>query len=612
MGINFSGYAKWSYEQLILRQPRVRIEGLWKKGTRFFIVCPDIQSNPLTKEGLPLTQWFDSIRTIGIPILLVASPPEGGEILPTRTLEDMAELLDAQLTIREVSIQMALSIPRNFPNFILETTPPNAYIYIPRDLQLEEEKEFRKAFEPFRVGMSLSILTAPDRFNEPIEFRNKHIPGDIVLIPSNRLSASYSKSIRFALEEDEEFWVDNRTAVLTSNIQEPGRLLPKNFQRADACCLVDASVFPTKNLRTYISLYSRTILVMPLADNYSNMLSTLRVKEEELVELARRGRLQFLVPQSLDRYPSTLLEQLVDIENNPLLFSRRLATAVIADTRRRIPMLYPPLSIKERKLFLETLTSIQDQDLKKFAFSISDALGEIWASEHSVHFLGAMATLTNGIGRFLAALFSEKNESILFPELMITAGTVGWAGTLRATVFPIQTNGYDGQVLTEFCASAYSGIRNEKVPTSLGAMETVIDGLLGINNDAPILEVSDVFSAGDTDRIRNLVYKCGHSDISMLNAEIEKMNAKVKEYEKNVKRLNQLDLMGLAGVFAGIVHSESYIGFVPFGIWIANRLLQFDADGDPYRKIIDQARAINSFTSADVVLVSRMRQNLHQ
>jgi hypothetical protein len=33
---NFSGYAKWSYEQLILRHPRARIEDFWKKGTHFF------------------------------------------------------------------------------------------------------------------------------------------------------------------------------------------------------------------------------------------------------------------------------------------------------------------------------------------------------------------------------------------------------------------------------------------------------------------------------------------------------------------------------------------------------------------------------------------------
>lgn len=442
--------------------------------------------------------------------------------------------------------------------------------------------------------------------------------GDIDLIPSRRLPNNFSKELKQLYEEDEDFWIDRCMNVLTTTQITVKDILPKTFSNRGSRCLVDAAVFPTKNLRTYLTLYRYVTLVMPLTDSYSNALATLQVKQQELVELAKRGRVQFLLPQSLDRYPLSLLQDLADVAPSSLLFSRRLASITIIDSRRRMPLLYPPFGTLERAEFLRTLERAKlDPIIKNVADALGGELAQIWTNaESSVHYRGAMATGTLEAGPIIAAIYKQLTGRDVFLELCSASSSVEWAGALGATVFPVEVDGgYSEQVACELCASAYSGIKKEKIPTSFGEVETIVQGLLTLDNDAPILEVAEVFSNRDVDRIGQIVQKIAENSLTedALSCEIQKINEKVEAYERHSDRLNRLNLTGLSAALAGItlLSNPTATAYIPLTQWIVEYLLK---NADPRKDFggyfIDWIRGLNTWTTGDIVLVSRLRAKL--
>lgn len=444
--------------------------------------------------------------------------------------------------------------------------------------------------------------------------------GDIDLIPSRHLPIDLSRELKQLCEEDEDFWIDHRTSVLTTTQMAVENILPESFSNRGSRCLVNAAVFPTKNLRTYLTLYRYVTLVvtlvMPLTGSYSNALATLQVKQQELVELAKRGRVQFLLPQSLDRYPLSLLQELADVAPSSLLFSRRLTSATIVDSRRRMPLLYPPFGTLERAEFLRTLQRAEsDPIIKNVANALSGELARIWTTAESfVHYRGAMATGALGAGAIIAAIHKQLTGRDVFLELFSSSSSVEWAGVLGATVFPVEVDGYSEQIACEICASAYSGIKKEKIPTSFGEVETIVQGLLTLDNDAPILEMEEVFSNSDVDRIGQIVQKIAENKLTpeFLNAEIEKINKQVKAYERESDRLKRWNLVGLGSSIAGAASGNPPIGIsISFVGWLFQYLL-IDADPsrDPGGQFIDWIRGVNTWTTGDIVLVSRLRAKL--
>jgi hypothetical protein len=453
-------YARWSYERLLLLQPHIRVAGLWKHDQWFYAVCPDLEKGLAADDGQKLSQWFDNQgRAIGSPIRLVSRAPDGAVRVRERNAKELAELRGVPLTVSNVETCLAVSLPIGFPDFRLQTTPPDAYVYVASALTPAQRRILEERLEPLRGGLRLTVIIDPERACQPPSMK----PAALELIASKRLPSGFGGAVKRALEEDEEFWVKERQTVLASDFRKPAELLPEAFCSNASRCLVDASVFPPKNLRTYLSLYRNVAIVMPLAHSDQAILTSLRVNEDELVELARRRRIQFLLPQPVVRYPPRLLNRLAELEGQrPLLLSRRLAAATIADCRRRIPLLYPPFGIAERRLLLEGLAALTATDAAGIAKAIATELGRIWSPvEDNVEFRGAMATGFNGVGALSAAVLKHLTGHDQFLELCTAASSVEWAAALNATVFPVDVEGYSQQAATELCASLYSGISAE-------------------------------------------------------------------------------------------------------------------------------------------------------
>jgi hypothetical protein len=599
-------------------QPHISVQGLWKLGDWFYAVCPDLNQGLTAKDGQPLQAWFESSgRAITSPIQVSATVPQGATRVPERTAEERAMLRGEPLTTRDVYVELSLALPKDFPKFEFDTIPPNAFVYVPVPLTELQARRLNEIYERLEIPLKLNIKVDSSQSAGSKPFRRKVGMGDIDLIPSQNLADSFSKELKHLWEEDEDFWVDHRKAVLATTQMAVGNILPKAFINQGSRCLVNAAVFPTKNLRTYLTLYKHVTLVTPLTDHYSNALATLQVNEQELVELASRGRVQFLLPHSLEWYPPSLLQKLVDVAPTSLLFSRRLTAATIVDSRRRMPLLYPPFGTLERAEFLRTLQKAEsDPILGNVVQALIDELARIWTTAESfVHYRGAMATGTLGAGAIIAAINKQLTGRDVFLELSSSSSSVEWAGVLGATVFPVEVDGYSDQVACEVCASVYSGVRKEKVLTSFGEVETIVQGLLALDNDAPILEVEEAFANSDIDRLGQIVQKIAENSLSaeFLNTEIQKLNERVKAYERHSDRLNRINLTGLSAAVAGIMllSNPTATAFIPFTQWFVEYLLKnADPSKDFGGRLIDWIRGVNAWTTGDIVLVSRLRAKL--
>ena len=442
------------------------------------------------------------------------------------------------------------------------------------------------------------------------------------LVPSKRLPSSLGKEFRWQWEADEDFWFEQRVPLLAQGSVGSQMALPDTFKRSASACLVRPEF--GQNVRTYLPLYGRTILVMPIAEHVPLALANLRCTPDDLVALARAGRVQFLLPASPDRYEPSLVHRLAEEAPGSMLLSRRLAVATIADMQRRGLVQYPPIGIADRSALLSVMGAfvegVEDPQHKRIARAAFSEMKRSWSWGHSpIQREGAQATVVrNNVGTLFAAMLEAVSGKNLHIELSVAAGDVQWAGTLGATVFPASTAEYSAQIATEICAGIYSGVEKTPVPTSFGDVHTVLEGVLGLDNDAPVADVATAFRGADIDALRAAVHRIAEPNLDpdFLRDAIARFNARVTAYDAAVKRQAKWDVGAGSAAVAGLIGTAVggapgvAIAAVPVGTWLLGRLAQAVGSSAAGARLLDRLNAANAVTSDDVVLVSRLRRRL--
>ena len=221
-----------------------------------------------------------------------------------------------------------------------------------------------------------------------------------------------------------------------------------------------------------------------------------------------------------------------------------------------------------------------------------------------------MGTGLEGIGPLLAARIRAATGTQVFLEMYRAGASVEWAAALGASVFPIQIDTYSDEAAVELCASTYSGVPIE-APGPIGRSEIVIESLLAVDDDAPIIEVAEVFSGHDTDR--KLVYGAVRSSSTAeeLQKLVNEINQRVKQFDHRVGHQTRADFLALAGALAGFVTGIPPLQYIPLGTYILRQVFQnAEPNSAPTKRVVDWLRAANAWTTSDVVLVSRLRKNL--
>ncbi|HEO8878173.1 TPA: hypothetical protein QIE97_005041, partial [Escherichia coli] len=116
----------------------------------------------------------------------------------------------------------------------------------------------------YSVGIKYVIDYLIDDSLLNFELSEKRHSDALALIPNKALPKSVPTRVRNLHEEDEDFWLDNRSLILTSYDFEKSSALPTSFNKKNSCCFVDAQIFKPDNIRNYLSVYERVVISYPL------------------------------------------------------------------------------------------------------------------------------------------------------------------------------------------------------------------------------------------------------------------------------------------------------------------------------------------------------------
>lgn len=619
-------YARWSYEQLLLRQPHIEFRGLWRLGHLHFIVCPQIETAK-TAEGTDLRPWFNhNCRVITAPVQLVASSPPDAEQVPERSATDYAALSGAPRTRRDILVDLGIALPSPFPAFTLQESGHDILLLTKQPLTPEQIEQARLAYASLGCYPRLDFHVNSEWDIDQDAFRNKSGQGDIDLIPSRHLPGSCGQALRSLVEEDEQFWADNKNEVLTTFHVGATALLPDQWVSPKKLgCFVDATVFQTENIRTYLSLYDTVHLALPLENTFEANCRAMGITQKELCELVETDRLKVVLPQPIDRYPVDWINEVADAAPQNLLLSRRLAAATIADARRRVPILYPPLGPAERYRLLHAAAAhaeaLAGSAKKEYLIRFVAQLGQVWSqAEWSVQSRGAMGTGPLGIGSLAAAIYQEAAGQDLRLEFWTAAQKVEWAAVLGSHAFPFFSEGYNETAACDLVASIYNPPLGKQHMVARPTELSAITGLLAVDNRVSVIEFAKEFSSATIRRLRDIVLRLTYDNPSPENlAEaIQSFNAEVHHYEKRPDRLTKLNIVGVvsAGALAAGDIAPSLQTVVPLAGVLLGFVLNCIIDEVPRRyanpgRIIDFLNsALTGRAHAGAVLVARVRKDV--
>lgn len=608
---NFDYYARYSYERFLFSQPHIYVKGLYydKKSSYYYVLCPDIDGNTKAMDGSNIFQWFANNKVAGWPIKLVNNIPSNALEVEERNIEELINGSGTPDNLRNTIIKLYLMLPKDFPFIYLRYNKDQEIeIVVDKQLTKEENSLLKNIIKKLGIPLNYRLLV-DSKVKEKAKFRVFN-QGDIEIIPSKFVSDKYSKNLRTLLEDDEYFWVENRESILKGKIKNQTGILPNSWDRLQSRCFLDATVFPQENIRNFLPMYENIIIALPINGYDDNFLFSLKIDLNDLIDLANIGRVSFVLPQSIDRYSLNMIEPLVEAVPDSFILTRRLAALSIIDSRIRFPFLYLPFGIKERTYLLRVLYSsvsyIKNDNIRKILEGFICELGRIWSiEEEMVNLRGSMAIGSIGMGSIASSILKSIHGIDRLIEFFSADRLVGLAAPFSANVVPQKFEENYVQILSNI----YSGLRTGEYPYFIKNSSVILNGLLTINSDAPVMDLAKSFKGKDIERLRKIICKISDETVNIdeINEIICKFNKEIINYENRKTRLSKINIIGLICIISELSGKIRGISLVK---WLLEILYNHRNDNDIIGVICDYIESIITCTKPKIVFVSRLRDKL--
>lgn len=244
-------------------------------------------------------------------------------------------------------------------------------------------------------------------------------------------------------------------------VKVSGDLLPEAARVPRLRILVDATVFPHPRAADLLAWFDQIIIALPLADRADMQLAAMGLDTASLVQLAREGRSLVLLPQPLDRYAPSLVNQLAEATPDAMVLSRRLCAASIVALQRRLgPWIYPSFGARHRHEFLRRLTRVSDgadsvrgdTDATSIFHALLPMVRDHWhRSEVIAHFHGANAMGFSGVSTLITETLRLQIPGDFTLESGSVARGIAWADAFDAAFAPVDlpAPGYSERRLCE-------------------------------------------------------------------------------------------------------------------------------------------------------------------
>lgn len=613
------------YEYFVLSQPNIDVRGLFKKDYMYYIVCNGINENTLAYDGTNIWEWFRNNKILGAPIELIDLVPKGSERLRERKVQEIIESGGAGKNLRNLLSNLLISLPRDFPKIDISSGERmNINVKVERLLRHNELQILEDILLKQEVPVTYRVIVDKSISNGEKNYRDDFRKSNIDIIPAKLVSNKVSKDLLRLIEEDEDLWRDNRNKIFTGEINNQAGILPEEWDKLESRCFINASVFPQINIRNYLSIYEKIIMVFPLENSKSRVLASLNISEDELIRLAELKRIGFILPQSIDRYPIGLVEEIALSAPESLIFSRRMASMTMINSRNRFPFLYPPIKLTEKVEIIKTLYNYASKNQtkdSKILMKIIAELARIWsASEDQINYQGAMGTGSLGLGKLMATLAGELvgEEDMGF---LFAANTVEWAAPFHANIGPnYSEDGYTDEAYIKILANAYSSINSYDHSVISKLNNYILDGIFTVDSDVPVIDFAKTFESGDITRLRNLIFKISNNcdDFDDATETIRKFNKDIINYESRAGKLGEWEISGFLQVALSVALSSVKKrnpninipqASIPLAIWLMNVLNNKRSTSEVLSTALDSLEGVLQATEPDTILVARMRKN---
>lgn len=616
--LDFEPIARQVYDAFLVSAPGAPVEGLFRHERNFFIVSPAVGA--AMPDGRTVQAWFDhSLRPLAMPISLVASRPVDSVEVRPRSRDELSDGFGIVRTRRDVARDLSVFLPATFPLLAVEVEERTLVVVVSRELDVTEERQLRAVVE--RRGDPLPLeVTIREVSEVPAVVESYMAPGhshSLEILPARRLPTTLSTRVRVSLEDDEEFWRENYRRVFDGRLSAADALTAPRHSAGEAC--VVGTTFPPENVRTYFSMFSKVVLVMPLADQTDTILDALGVSRSSLTELVSRGDISFIAPQSVDRYDAGFLAQMLEANAHSVTWSRRLAAAAFADQVSRNPLLAVPGNALDRRVVLRCLARLEESsgEAGGLARAMRLGLADAWPYyEHLVHVRGAMASVGGPLARVARALAMDiwsKDYSI---ELGAAATSIEWASALGASFAPFESEGYSEIAHAELLLAIHSGVERAPTPLARATEFSVAKDLLVVDSDVDVFDFVHELQAGDLARFRDLVR--GVARPSRTAEEVEEIvsmwNRQISAYERRPDRLRSMSLVGFAlGAVSKVLGAPDLVSIsavVGAALPAALTLINEEVVGEraSVGSMFDNINARLANVQPGTVLLSRMRK----
>ena len=601
---------KNDYENFRLNTYQLNHKGLFMGGDGIYAVISEDSDYSIDK----LKEIYEKYRTICVPPAnIISHIKENFEKLSARSSFEKSSLYGQSLNLSEFINELNIQIPKIYHPFNADMKwGTNEFKLIFKNKLSDNDKiEIQLICESIGFqGYEYIFEINPDISDYPGEVNFKpNAHNNLQLAASGLIQKQFSRDILDQYEEDEDFWVENRLAVFSGQLVDKRKYLPNEFLKPLTKCFVDASVFERQNLRVYLSLYEQVIIALPLTES-ENFYRVFQINKNELSELIRRGRLLFTAPQNLSRYSKRLLLDILSVNPNSILFSRKLTASTLAGIQNKSGIIGVTYSSDDQYEFLNQCSSSGNQGLKLIASTLS----EQWQSlELIINKQGAVSACNAGLSNMLAKLYMKTGKDFTI-ELHTAAMSFEFAQGLNAHHFPFDSEQYSEVNACNAISNLYNGIQ----PTSQikeSELSLLLSGVLAINNDMNVLELDDALNSTHIRSLPRIIGQYSNLNEDDKNEKLYQLRKDLRQLENNKDRLSKLDFSGYlapATIGAGMEFLDiSGGGYVTIGGWILKMLASYGSNS----KLVDnpifiKLNAINHRVSNDTIIIKKCRDSV--
>lgn len=604
---HLKNYAIYSYERLRLLQPHIQTTGIFRVGDKYIIHCENPGLPAIEGNGKSIKDVFNNeIRVAGCPVTISNVIPNNASRINERSYTEIINLKGNPFNIFDLNKQLSLLLSSEFPLFWLDFNNNNQTldVKIKRELSKEEQVRFELSLHKL-IGDNAKINYI---FEQSLNVHIKESKHDPLSISVSRFSnQNFSKDLMEKWESDEQIWSDNKEILFTDTENDKTQ---SNQREEKTSCLINGQMATADNIRNYLTLFDKLQIILPIESMYSDFINSLGVTEEELIKLIELGKVKLILPHSIFRYKTDLLEKAVAIDPSSIMLSRELACKTITDLKIRNPLLFVPNSLEEKQAILQELLALASRmnDEGVWLNGLVKELSNSWSSMHELLSVrGALATFNVGLGPFISSMIKNISGKDYFIEIMQASNSIEWAAATGSVLCPTGPLTFNEENL----AYLYSGVKQDWELEIETTPNIATGKLLTIAQHVPVIDLAQTFTGNEVRRFRALIGNLTHNKTAQeIDVIVSNFNESVKQYERNKRRLDSWDVKGVGLDLTQEIANTA----IPFSGFITKQIGRvIEKTGERYEsvgKVVDKVQSKLSRTSPNIVLVSRMRDKV--